>query len=346
MSLRTKYVLWYVASLVAPFIIFIAGAILIYSSHVADNSMSVTALYLICFLIFLAGGFWANFWYSKTLGLHMIWRVLAAIFSTIGFFYLLGYDKNLIPSMQIVSDSVEFCAANWKILIKYSLLFLIPTTILALVGSASFVMSYYAHASAILNGLVILLIVALSLVVTLWLSISLAQIIKNLLNKQPLPPTKQILLANSHLLWPVIYTSAISALIILGGSILFLVPGIIFSMWYAFIFYAVVFEKQGGLSALRYSKSMVVERWFAILWRITVPAVVFGLAAYSITYIVEFPLFFFPTNTTTGLIGIVINNLVSILLMPLTTTASVILYLNAKKSKPTTSGRSDTPVIM
>ncbi len=337
MSLRTKYALYYLASVVAPTIIFIAGAFLVYSSKTADSSLSITSLYLICFLIFLVGGFWANFWYGKILGLRMAWRVLASIFSTFGFFYLLGQNKNLISAVQIVQESAELCITNWKILIKYSLLFLAPITILATLSGLGLVLAETMRSPAIVNGLILLFVVTLSMIATLWLSICLAQVIKNLLNKQPLTSIKQTLQANSNLLWPVILTSVISALIIIGGSLLFLIPGIIFSIWYAFSFYAVVFEKQQGLGALRFSKSMVVGRWFAILWRIAVPAFVFGLTAFLITSIIELPLTFFPENTATGIIAMIVSNLVSVVLMPLTATASVVLYLDAKKSKPVTS---------
>jgi len=345
MSLRTKYVLFYLTSVIAPALIFIIGTALIYSIQAADNAMSVASLYLICALLFLVGGFVVNFWYGKKLGIEMIWRVLAAVFSTIGFVYLLGQEKNIISAVQIVRTSVDLCIAHWKILLKYSLLYLVPTIILALIGGATFVLSYYLHAPAAVNGLIILLVVTAAMVATLWLSIALAQVIKNLLQGQPLMTIKQTLMNNSHLLWPTIYTSLLSALIIIGGSLLFIVPGIIFSIWYAFVFYSIIFENKKGIEALRASKTLVVGRWFAILWRISVPAVIFGVVAFAITSVLQLPFMFFPENNTTDFLNAVLGNIVSVALMPLTATASVVLFLEAKKSKPA-SVSANEPVIM
>ena len=98
MSLLTKYVLFYLTSVIAPALIFIIGTALIYSLQAADNALSVTSLYLICAILFLVGGFAVNFWYGKKLGIEMIWCVLSAVFSTIGFVYLLGLEKNLIAT--------------------------------------------------------------------------------------------------------------------------------------------------------------------------------------------------------------------------------------------------------
>lgn len=345
MSLRTKYVLFYLTSVIAPALIFIIGTALIYSMQAADNALSVTSLYLICIFLFLAGGFTANFWYGKKLGIEMIWRVLAAVFSTIGFVYLLGQEKNLISAVQIARTSFDLFIAHWKILLKYALLYLVPTIILGLIGGATFVLSYYLHTPMAVNGLIILLVVTVTMVATLWLSIALAQVIKNLLQRQPLMTIKQTLKSNNHLLWPVIYTSLLSALIIIGGSLLFLVPGVVFSIWYAFVFYSVIFENKKGIEALRDSKTLVIGRWFAILWRISVPAVIFGVVAFAITSIIQLPFMLFPENNITDFANAALGNIVSVALMPLTATASVVLFLEAKKSKPASTSAKE-PVIM
>lgn len=344
MSLRAKYVLYYIISLIAPALILIAGAALIYSTNVADNSLSVASLCLICFLLFLVGGFLVNFWYSKTLGVPMMWRICSSIFSTLGFFYLLGYDKNLISATQIVQESIEFCIKYWKTLIRYSLLFLIPIIIFSTLSMLTLLMRWNWYLSEAVISLILMFLITISMLATLWFSICLAQVIKNLLNNEQIPTYNQLLRDNSKLLWPTIYTSIFSGLIVIAGSLV-IIPGIIFSVWYTFVFYTVIFEKQKGFDALRQSKALVVNRWFAILWRISAPAFIFSLLAGLINLSIQLLLVFAPANTVLLNITAILSALVSIIFVPLTTTATVLFYLHAKKTS-TTASPKNTPVIV
>lgn len=346
MSLRKKYILWYIGTWIAPFIVFVLGTILMYSGWAKDASLGVPSFYLICFLLWLAGGFVVNYWYGGQLGLSSAYRILASIFSTVGFFYLMGQDKELLPALEIIKQSWELYTKNWKKLGLYALIFFIPTIVLDLVWFLSLLLSRYTTSASWLNGLLTLILIVAALVFTFWLSIALAQVIRDLLENRPSAPFKSVLQTKSHLLWPAIYTTLLSALIILGGTILFVVPGIIFSLWYAFTFYSVIFEGQKGPDALRASKVLVVGRWFAVLWRIAAPAFIFSLLAVAAAAIVQLPALIIPAGNIRDFADMFASNLVSTLCMPFTVAASVILYLNAKKTKPVIVEKPSQPIII
>ncbi|NQV88878.1 MAG: hypothetical protein HQ488_00955 [Parcubacteria group bacterium] len=76
-------------------------------------------------------------------------------------------------------------------------------------------------------------------------------------------------------------TSFLQFLITVGGFILFIIPGLIFSIWYGLSQTIAVLTGKRPVDALAHSKSLVQGRFFPVAWRmISVPLVV-GLS-YSI----------------------------------------------------------------
>ena len=65
-----------------------------------------------------------------------------------------------------------------------------------------------------------------------------------------------------------IETSVICALVVLAGVILFVIPGIIFAVYYGFSSWVVVFEGKSGMEALKRSKKMVSGRWMEVAVRV------------------------------------------------------------------------------
>ena len=67
--------------------------------------------------------------------------------------------------------------------------------------------------------------------------------------------------------WVFIATSILSTLATLWGLILFIIPGIIISVYFMFAGYAVIFEEKKYLEALYYSRSLIKGRWWQTLWK-------------------------------------------------------------------------------
>lgn len=67
-------------------------------------------------------------------------------------------------------------------------------------------------------------------------------------------------------------TGLLAGLIIIGLSILLIVPGVIWSVYYAFLIQAVTIKGLFSKSALNYSKSLVKGRW----WKIFILPLLFG----------------------------------------------------------------------
>ncbi len=76
-------------------------------------------------------------------------------------------------------------------------------------------------------------------------------------------------------------TSFLQFLITLGGLILFIIPGLIFSIWYGLSQTVAVLTNKRPIEALAHSKSLVLGRFFPVAWRIISVPLVVGLS-YSI----------------------------------------------------------------
>lgn len=74
-------------------------------------------------------------------------------------------------------------------------------------------------------------------------------------------------------LWPFSLLSILVSLMVGGGLILLIIPGIIFSVWFGFAKYIFVDKKLGVMESIRTSRALVKERFWGVLGRL----IVFGL---------------------------------------------------------------------
>lgn len=76
---------------------------------------------------------------------------------------------------------------------------------------------------------------------------------------------------------PFIGISVLSTLAIMGGLILLIIPGIIFSIWFQFAINALVIDNQRGTTALSFSKQLVKGRFWKVFGRTLLLGLIFGI---------------------------------------------------------------------
>ncbi|HVZ58155.1 MAG TPA: hypothetical protein VG935_00165 [Patescibacteria group bacterium] len=84
---------------------------------------------------------------------------------------------------------------------------------------------------------------------------------------------------------PLLLTSLLSFVIVMGGVLVFVIPGILFGIWFGFAVYAVVCEDKKGLLALHTSREYFRGRFWQILGRqigIHLPELVLSLILTSL----------------------------------------------------------------
>lgn len=243
----------------------------------------------------------------------------------------------LIKAGDIISKSIVLYRENWKLFFSYIGLFFIPTSFYQIIVTVA------GDRLETTGGTIVLVLLTLLMVlINIWLSIAFIRTIADLYTGQAPKNIKTELLHAKPVFWPSIVASILAGLIIIVGTFLLVIPGIIFSIWYAFVFYAVILDKKGATESLKESKNLVVGRWWSVLWRLLAPGVVFGLLTIIIQGILGLTTYFGLSFGTIGLIiSLVLITAGGLFVAPLSTAAPTILYLELKK----TPARATTPAV-
>lgn len=115
-------------------------------------------------------------------------------------------------------------------------------------------------------------------------------------------------------------TGFLSGIQIFGFTLLFIIPGIIYSLYYFFWDYVVALRDRSGSEALEYSKDLVEGQWWRIFWISTV----FSLVAIALSLGISYSASLISSNQ---LFSIIPNILIDILGSFFTVTY-VLLFLN------------------
>lgn len=238
----------------------------------------------------------------------------------------------LISITDIIKKSWELYAKHWCELSVYMLFIFLPTFVMMLVGLLGIYLTMYLPSSLFVDDLITLIIFVIGLLFGLWSSLALTLAIKSLWKDSVSLPWKEAYQKTLPKIWPMIYTSALVSLVILGGSILLIIPGLIFTVWYSFSAQEILFDDQRGLGAMRASKQLVVGRWWSILVRLILPNFLFLICSLAVQQILTLPLVFIQSASSFNLIKNIISSLVNAAITPLTIATVIILYFSAKET--------------
>jgi len=115
-------------------------------------------------------------------------------------------------------------------------------------------------------------------------------------------------------------TGLLGGLILLGLTFLLIIPGIIWSLYYAFWIYVVALRAVGGKTALDYSKRLVLGQW----WRVFGTFFVIGFTGLIVVLTVTFLLTLIADNPLANLIINTVANIVGAFFLVVT----VVFFLN------------------
>jgi len=123
-----------------------------------------------------------------------------------------------------------------------------------------------------------------------------------------------------------LWVSVLHFFVGLGGFVMLIIPGIIFSIW--FFLSTIIFVSEGhkGLNALLRSKEYVQGRWWKILWRTFCPILFYVIIASFISGIFSI---FTPKEFSQ-----IISSIISILIGSFMVVYLFLLYENLKQTRP------------
>lgn len=85
---------------------------------------------------------------------------------------------------------------------------------------------------------------------------------------------------------PYLWVYFLVTIISLGGFLLLIIPGIIFSIWFSLAVYVLVFEEKKGILTLFKSKQLIAGRWWAVFWRLFILGLILAIFLFSFNLLI------------------------------------------------------------
>jgi len=238
---------------------------------------------------------------------------------------------SLIPTGDLISQVFDFYKKHWKLFLQIFVWPLILNCAWLVLTSLSDLIIKQNEASLFVSvvGWITPLIWLLIMVISIWSGAALIFACKE-------PTTWQLAYRSAwHRLGDYLWLAILTGLMVAGGIMLFVVPGIIFSLWFFLGAWVLIFEDLKGRDALLKSKFYVQGYWWAIFGRQLVFSLLIAAIAGGAMLLGLLLSFLVKTisSTTSSILIIVWQCLVSLLISPLTVGLSYVLYQDLKNKK-------------
>jgi hypothetical protein len=238
----------------------------------------------------------------------------------------------LIKVRDLIRESWAFYKNNFALFAKIIAWLLIPSVLLSLLP--------YFISNPIILLTVNFLLSLVSWVLSVLITIALILTMDALLKKEPIN-LKNIYNLSYSKTFSGIIISILVSLAVGFGTVLLIIPGIIFSVWFSFSLYVFVLENKKGTEALSASRQLVKGRFWPILWRWLAPNFIYGIILLIIIlipiYIIDFaigqPGASFTQNPPWW--STIIANIIPVFAAPLFYAIGFILYNSVKRGKGT-----------
>lgn len=239
----------------------------------------------------------------------------------------------LLPPFEITKRAWQVYRDNWSVFLKVLIWLFVPTVLL---GILAFFDERLGLAFADRSVPIYLGLSAFVFVVSLWAQIVLTRLVRHSLSQESvnMPSLREEAWRDTL---PLLWVHSLCGLIVFLGTMLFIIPGIIFSIWYFFSSLAFILDSQHGMDALRASKKLVHGRFRIVVWRL----VISYLPILAVLLVFTSALILL-SGLLTGFSGIsngqyswwfsLLQSIITYLLLPMSYGISVILFQDLKKN--------------
>ena len=163
-----------------------------------------------------------------------------------------------MPIFELISNAYQLFRKHIWLFTGYAAWLLAPF--------AAFVLLSFAPDHWIVTAGIILASV-FEMFLAIWISLIFMRLTDTLVKKKPLN-TQKVQQETLGLIRSSVRVMFLQLIIFLGGLILFVIPGLIFAVWYAFSQQSLVLDGEKDMNALAASKTLVTGRFFSVVWRL------------------------------------------------------------------------------
>lgn len=241
----------------------------------------------------------------------------------------------MLPSITtILQKSFETYRDHWHTLIRFASLIFLPIviTIAMSIWVTLYGLGPEGFPIAPLWVLVTASVVSfIATIANIWLAVPLTRALAAAYTGQPVGTIQEEIRQAVPKVLPLVVVGLLTLAAIVGGLILLIIPAIIFGVWFSFANLAVILSDKGAVAAMKYSKSLVVGRWWEIFVKLLVPAVVIGIGMNLVLFIIGLPAEIFEHAAIQSINGLLIA-VATVALTPLAALPALILFIEAEKS--------------
>ena len=239
-------------------------------------------------------------------------------------------EQALMPINDIVITGWKLYKANFTKLLKPLGLFLFP---LILVYLGDYLLSFSTN--IFLNFIVSVVLFLFFIFCEIWMSVYIIKLANAIIEKKEV--NEKLLFSTSlKKIGQNIWISLLTFLIVLGGIILLIVPGIFFAIWYSYAIFVNILEEKSykGMEALSASKKLVKRRAWDTYGRSFFPVFFTEAVVYVGCGIIFLVLYLLGINTELAVTIVYIIFVISVIaLTPLFITYQVLVYNSLKESR-------------
>jgi hypothetical protein len=240
--------------------------------------------------------------------------------------------QKLTPTFKILENAIlvwwknlnKILKVYWEA-IKFTL---IPLGIILVLLILNFVFANNVAVSSMLKVLG-LTVGVVALVFAIYFSIRAYMGVYLLIGKNYEGEAKEIFKETKDLFWPYIGLSLLTALLIIGWTLLLIIPGIIFSVLYSFAVYAFFFEGERGMEAIKSSRALVKGYFWPVVGRI----LLLSLILWVVTAIIAAPLSAMTKDSAGYTLWNTVVQIFSFLIGPIAILFSYNIYTDLVKIK-------------
>lgn len=156
-------------------------------------------------------------------------------------------------AIDLLKRSIDRFAENWKLFVGIAL---VPGL---LTFASGMLLAMTEPQTSVTPMLLVLGMQFVLVVVGILMSIALIRAVM-----QPMIGVQEAYRQALPYFWWYLLLSIVVGLVVMVGFILLIIPGIIFMVWFAFTYYALVVDNVKGFAAMKRSKELVSGRWWSV----------------------------------------------------------------------------------
>lgn len=189
------------------------------------------------------------------------------------------------PPELALSGLGDLLRKAWEI---YKARFWIFFGIVAISGLLGFCLGFFfkflGFLPIILRLILLIPLIPLSILVGFWPQIALLYVIKE--RERAIDIKEAFKKAWSKII-PYCWIFFLDMLVIFGGLMLLVVPGLIFTFWFIFAEYVLISEDKKGMNALFRSKQLVSGHWWSVFGKLFVALLILIILVLPISFLTE-----------------------------------------------------------